>query len=927
MQLMELAPVKFLLVDDLEPNLVALEALLQRPGLELLKASSGAEALELLLVHDVALAIIDVQMPELDGFGLAELIRGTERTRHVPIIFLTAGARDERRRFRGYEAGAVDFLFKPVEPEVLRGKAEIFFELYRQRQKIARQRDELHSMLEEKAQLLQESRQAAEALRQSESFTRHVLNNLFCFVGVLALDGTLLEANAAPLVAAGLTIDEVRGRKFWDCYWWSHCPAVQSELREHCQRAAIGESTRYDVEIRMAGDTRMMIDFQIAPLRDEHGRITHLIPSAVDINERKQAEETLRRREAEVRSITDNLPDIVTRFDRQLRHVFANRAVSGATGLSADGFLGKTNRELGMPEHLCEYWDEHTLEVFNSGRPQVLPFSCDSPRGMRHYEAKLIPEFGPDGVTVQTVLGLAHDMTDRIEAERRLRDSEARFRALADNIPQLAWMADQHGTALWYNERWRKFTGMGAAEQPETYWPTVIHPDDVHRVRLRFEESVRGGLEWEDTFRLRQHDGQYRWFLSRAFPIRDGQGQITRWFGTNTDVTEQRQAQASLEDADRRKDEFIATLAHELRNPLAPIRSALEVLKHHSTGNAEVAELHELVTRQVQQLARLVDDLLEVSRITRGKFELRKELVPLPRIVEHALEATRPMIDEAGHELSVELPREAPWLMADPTRMAQVLTNLLNNAAKYTPRQGKIALRAEVQDQQAVISVSDSGIGIPTEHLSRVFEMFSQVTPALERSQGGLGIGLALVHGLVDMHGGKVEAHSDGSGRGSRFVVRLPVAGVQPPQPTDPPVRLEPHWNSGQQGVRVLVVDDNRDAAKTLALLLRIMGHETHTAFDGPQALELAESWGPRVILLDIGLPGMNGYEVATRIRQQDWGQGILLVAQTGWGQEDDKRRSREAGFDHHFTKPVDPAELKRLLSSLADSINGVGTR
>jgi PAS domain S-box-containing protein len=373
-----------------------------------------------------------------------------------------------------------------------------------------------------------------------------------------------------------------------------------------------------------------------------------------------------------------------------------------------------------------------------------------------------------------------------------------------------------------------------------------------------------------------------------------------------------------LQDADRRKDEFLATLAHELRNPLAPICNGLELLRR-ADGNAGLIELARgVMGRQLDQMVRLIDDLLDMSRISQGKIQVRKEQVQVAAVVRSAVEAARPFIDRQRQELTITLPPEAIYLDADPTRLAQVIANLLDNAAKYTEPGGHIWLTVERQSDEVAISVRDTGIGIAVEHLRRIFEMFSQVTPALERSHGGLGIGLALVRGLVELHGGNVLARSSGIGRGSEFVVRLPVVDVPVQQQLKEPV--DSGTRPSVRTCRILAVDDNRDAADSLAMMLRLMGHETRTAYDGLEAVESAAAFQPDVVLLDIGLPKMNGYEAARHIRQQPWGKGMALIALTGWGQEEDKRRALEAGFDRHTTKPVDVTELEKLLAHVNPS-------
>ena len=368
-----------------------------------------------------------------------------------------------------------------------------------------------------------------------------------------------------------------------------------------------------------------------------------------------------------------------------------------------------------------------------------------------------------------------------------------------------------------------------------------------------------------------------------------------------------------LRDTDHRKDEFLATLAHELRNPLAPIRNALEIMRVDGRDRSAVEQTaRTMIERQLEQMVRLVDDLLDVNRITRGRLELRKERVDLAQAIKSAVETSRPLIDAARHSLDLELPSQPVYLDADPVRLAQVFANLLNNAARYMDRGGRIVVRVRRDGAQVQVSVKDSGMGIPAEMLPKIFDMFAQVHETRERSRTGLGIGLTLVKRLVEMHGGTVTAHSEGEGRGTELVVRLPLAagGSAVRAPVEDPVpatRRSTH--------RILVADDNRDAAESMGMLLRLMGNEVRTVYDGIEAVAEAATFRPDVIVLDIGMPKLNGYEAARRIREQRWSDGTMLVALTGWGQEEDKRKATEAGFDRHFRKPLDPAELHRLIS------------
>jgi signal transduction histidine kinase/CheY-like chemotaxis protein len=383
-------------------------------------------------------------------------------------------------------------------------------------------------------------------------------------------------------------------------------------------------------------------------------------------------------------------------------------------------------------------------------------------------------------------------------------------------------------------------------------------------------------------------------------------------------VDMQRQMRDALTESDRRKDEFLATLAHELRNPLAPVRNASHILKARMPPTPELQWARDVIDRQVTQMTRLIDDLMDVSRITRGTFELRREHVALDEVVRVAVETSRPIIEASGHELVVNVPPEPINLDADVIRLAQVFSNLLNNAAKYTAPGGRIAVTAERDGNMVSVAVQDSGVGIPPSMLTQVFEPFTQLDNSLERTRGGLGIGLALAKRLVEMHGGAIEAHSSGAGHGSRFVVRLPVSARQ--NPARPSVLEGPGPVSAvsRGRRRILVADDNNDSATSLSILLNDAGYDIRTAGDGVQALETAAQFRPDIALLDIGMPKLNGYEVARQIRNQPWGRHVLLIALTGWGGAEHRQKTAQAGFDHHLTKPVDPAALTRLLVSLA---------
>jgi len=419
-------------------------------------------------------------------------------------------------------------------------------------------------------------------------------------------------------------------------------------------------------------------------------------------------------------------------------------------------------------------------------------------------------------------------------------------------------------------------------------------------------------------------------YLTKPFQVEELHARVETHLKLRRLQIELEETNARLAKADRRKNEFLALLAHELRNPLAPIRNALQIMRLTASRERQrpedeaVQSACAMMERQVGQIVRLVDDLLDVSRISRGKIELRRGRIELASAVHHAVEAIRPQCKSMDHALTVTLPPKPLFLNADPTRLAQVVGNLLNNACKFTDKGGQIWLTVEVASREcerpeAVIRVRDNGIGIAADQLPRIFEMFTQLDTSLERSVSGLGIGLTLVRNLVEMHDGTVEVHSAGVGQGSEFVVRLPLWKDEGGRMKDEPGQdsLHPSSFRSHPSKRILVVDDNRDSATSLAMVLKLTGHETHTAYDGLEAVEAAAVFRPDVVLLDIGLPKLNGYDACRKIREQPWGKGMVLIALTGWGKDEDRRKSQEAGFDSHLVKPVDHAALTKLLAEL----------
>ncbi len=518
----------------------------------------------------------------------------------------------------------------------------------------------------------------------------------------------------------------------------------------------------------------------------------------------------------------------------------------------------------------------------------------------------------------RTTRGIAAESADRGAANRQLselvertRRSEERFRLLADAMPQIVYVSGADGRVEYLNSRWREYAGLDSATMEDL--AALVPPDDLRVMAAKWRAAIAAGTPLVAEFRLRHaSSGEYRWFLTRAVPVRDAGGRVVNWFGTSTDIHDQKTAEAALRDADRRKDDFLALLAHELRNPLAPVRNGLQALNLTAPADDAMAETRAMMGRQLGQLVRLVDDLLDVSRIGRGKLDLRLERVDMAAVVADAAEACRALIEAKAHTLTLDPGPEPVFVDGDATRLTQVISNLVNNSAKYTPPGGRIRVAVAADAGAVRVTVADSGIGIPQNMLPRIFDLFTQVDRSLGMSQGGLGIGLSLVRQLLELHGGTVSARSDGYGLGSEFTVHLPRCAAPEPAAVSPAAVAAPPARR-----RILVVDDNRDAADSLALMLQLMGHETHTGHDGLEAVALAAAHQPDVVLLDIGMPNLDGYGAARRIRELPGAADMTLVALTGWSQEEDRRKSAAAGFNRHLVKPVDLAALQDVLAAL----------
>lgn len=519
--------------------------------------------------------------------------------------------------------------------------------------------------------------------------------------------------------------------------------------------------------------------------------------------------------------------------------------------------------------------------------------------------------FDDNGCALQ-VVGTVEDITERKKMEQILRDNQADLNR-AQAMGQIgSWRFDIRQNKATWSEENHRILGIpkGTSITYETFL-SAVHPDDREHVNQKWQAALRG--EPYDIEHRLIVDGKVKWARERAELELDQEGMVVASFGTTQDITKRKQAEEALLEADHRKNEFLAILAHELRNPLTPICNAGAILKLHDAPDSTRQAAQDLIDRQLQYMVRLIDDLMDVSRITRGKLQLRKKRVDLVALLDQVVEIARSHVEETGHVLTVSLPPQPIHLDADPVRLTQVFQNLLNNACKYTEKGGKIVLVAERDGTNVVVKVTDTGIGIPSELLPDIFELFSQIPSALKQVENGLGIGLSLAQNLVEMHGGSIEVKSDGVGKGSKFIVRLPVLDESTASPSNPPPQDGDELKSG--ALRVLVADDSRDVSKSLVMLLELWGHEVAMAYDGQQAIETSAQFHPDVVLLDIGMPKLDGYSACRSIRQQPWGKDIKIFALTGLGGDDVLHKSKESGFTGHLVKPVDSAVLLRLLA------------
>jgi len=768
-----------LLVDDQPARLLTYEAVLSGVDVECVRALSGREALKLLLTREFALILLDVNMPEMDGFETARLIREHPRWEHTPIIFVTGMNVSDLDQLKGYEVGAIDYISIPVVPEILRTKVTVLVELHRQR--------------------------------------RHLE----------ALNNSLTQARSEL---------EIR-----------HANALAE--RDAQLHAIFEHPTELFVVLQAVRDpSETIVDFQY-----------------LDAN-------------------TNSL-ELLDYTRSQL--------------------LGCLLTEMFDPEHASRIIAQ-CAQVLQSR--QVV-------RHEAHYRDKdfsvtLFP-MGPS-----CVVSSGTNITERKRAEAALRHSEARYRALLDHAPVGVAHNSLDGKFEYVNGAFCRLTGYSAEELYDKRWQDLTHPEDISRDQQLANQVIGGQLnDYTVEKRYIRKDGSIVWVSLFGNFVADDNGCAVQGVAVVIDITDQidsqrllRESEARLREANARKDEFLAMLSHELRNPAAAIGNAAQALSRLVVNRDKEQSLIGIVQRQIGHLGHLLDDLLDVSRITQGRIEINLERLTLQSCIDIALETTQPQIQERKHRLTLGMSPQPLWVCADKVRLAQCIANLLTNAAKYAEPGGEIHVRTTIQDDAAVVSISDNGVGMPAELIPRVFELFEQGERTLDRSQGGLGIGLAVCRMLMEMQGGTVTGSSPGIGHGSTFTLRMPLASE-----TFDPSAAESADKAGP--VRVMVVDDNRDAADSLALLLQLEEHATLTAYSGVDALERAASFDPQFVLLDIGLPEMDGYEVARRLK--DIIPRARLIAVTGYGLAGDKQRSTDSGFEAHLVKPVNLTDIQSAFTAL----------
>jgi PAS domain S-box-containing protein len=753
-----------------------------------------------------------------------------------------------------------------------------------------------------------ERRLADEALGAKEAQLRLITDHVPILIANCSADLRFKFVNQGYAARLGLAPERIVGRSIVEVLG---AEAYQS-FAKYVECVLAGRRVQFEVTVPYRDLGERVMQCSYVPEHDALGKVVGWVAAIADVTERRHAEQALLDSDRRFTQFMRHLPGLAWIKDPQGRYVFANDAALEAFNTTREGLYGRTDEQV-FPEATARQFRDNDTQVLASAAKVAQTIeTLEHPDGQIHHS--LVSKFaipGPDDGPPM-IGGIAVDITERLHIEDQLRRNQQRL--------ELAQAAGRIGTFEWHIEsnevEWssteEELFGLtqGSFGGRLSNWEELVHPDDRAEAVSACVRAVNERSDLNTEFRIIRPDGQVRWIAARAKVYCDEQGRPQRMIGVNVDTTERRNVETSLREADRLKDEFLATLAHELRNPLAPLQNSLHLVSLATGDKVLLDQAAETMKRQVSQMVHLIDDLLDVSRISRNKLVLRSEPIDLRAAIRNAVESTQPLLQGMNHQLMISVPETAVTVFGDLTRLSQVFANLLSNAAKYTYRAGRIGVQLERDETHAVVTVRDNGIGIPPNRLHEIFEMFVQIDKSLERTQGGLGIGLTLVRRLVELHGGSVEAHSDGSGTGSQFVVRLPLLQVAPPSSDG---RARPNTARRITG-RILVVDDNVDSATSLARLLALLGADVRTAHDGLDGVHVAEAFLPDVVLMDLGMPRLNGFDAARRIRTQPWSKNCLLVAVTGWGQDVDRQRSRDAGFDVHLAKPLELGVLEKLI-------------
>ncbi|QEH38830.1 Autoinducer 2 sensor kinase/phosphatase LuxQ [Aquisphaera giovannonii] len=848
---------------------------------------------ELIGGRDVAGRPVREALPEIEGQGYFELLDEVYRTGE-PRAFVDA--RVVIRRPEGLVERTIEFVYQPI-----RDAAGAVSGVLVQGIDLTERREAEEAL----------SRVVAESERQRRMFDT-ALSHTADFVYTFDAAGRFTYANKALLDLWGKGLPEALGRDFRELGYPPELAArLQRQVREVLET---GRPLRDDTPYTSQFGTRLY-EYIFVPVFAADGSVEAVAGSTRDVTDRTRDAEALRGSEQRYRALVTATSDSVYRMSPDWSEL---RQLAGRAFLAEAGGPGRPWIEAYVPpDERPRVLEAVAAAVASRGVFELEHRVYRADGGVGWIFSRAVPILGDGGEVVEW-FGTASDVTRRKRAEEglaRVVEEAGRrkrlYETILSNTPDLVYVFGLDHRFVYANDvllrmwgrTWDEAIGRNCLELGYEPWHAAMHDREIEQV-VATKRPIRGEVPFSGTFGRRIYDYIF-------VPILGADGEVEGVAGTTRDVTERKEAEEALREADRKKGDFIALLAHELRNPLAPIRNGLQVIRISAGDPAAVEAARAMMDRQLTHMVRLVDDLLDVSRIGRSKMELRRARVTLAEVVRHAVEAAAPAIREAGHELTVALPPEPVFLDADLTRLAQVFSNLLTNSAKYTPGGGTIRVSAARSGGEVVASVRDSGIGIPASALPKIFDMFSQVDRPAERTAGGLGIGLALVKGLVEMHGGSVSAES-AEGRGSTFTVRLPVAG---PEAEAAAVGAPAAVAGGR--LRVLVVDDNRDGALSMAEMLRLLGHEVATAHDGLEAVAAAAAFRPEVILMDVGMPRLNGLDATRRIREQPWGRSPTIIALTGWGHDNDRARTRDAGCDGHLVKPVELADLQELVREL----------